>query len=90
MQGVTPERSGWLRAELGIAVRVLDHGLAQPDRPTACMFFGPDRDWRGVIMLPARFTPFEIGDDYVLGVLTDAMAVEHVQLLRLDRQGHTP
>lgn len=41
-------------------------------------------DVRGVAMaraaFPARFRPFDIGDDYVLGVLRDELDVEHVQL----------
>jgi hypothetical protein len=32
---------------------------------------------------PARFTPFEIGPDYVLGVWRDADDVEHVQMYEL-------
>ena len=66
------------------------HGRVQPDRPTACMIFGSEGEWLGIVTLPARFEPFEIGDDYVLGVLTDAMDVEHVQLLRLDRRKRAP
>lgn len=35
--------------------------------------------------MPDRFTVFEIGRDYLLGVRRDDLDVEHVQLLRLDR-----
>jgi hypothetical protein len=36
-------------------------------------------------MVPARFTPLEIGRDYVLGVRRDDVDAEHVQVLKLNR-----
>jgi len=48
--------------------------------------FGADGEWLGSVLSPRRFTVFEIGDDYVLGVFRDDMDAEHVQLLRLHRQ----
>jgi len=39
----------------------------------------------GLIELPAGFTVYEIGTDYVLGHTTDELEVEHVQLWGLER-----
>ncbi|MEJ2239140.1 MAG: hypothetical protein P8X82_12650, partial [Gemmatimonadales bacterium] len=47
--------------------------------------FSADGEWLGSVLSPRRFTVFEIGDDYVLGVFRDDVDVEHVQLLRLHR-----
>ncbi len=44
---------------------------------SAGAYLGMIRNW------PARFTPFEIGPDYVLGVWRDADDVEHVQMYEL-------
>jgi hypothetical protein len=44
-------------------------------------------DGRGVarIALPERFTPYDIGDDWILGRELDALDIEHVRLCRLAR-----
>jgi len=42
--------------------------------------FDPDGRWQGTVGLPAGLAPFEIGTDYVLGLRTDAIGVEYVQL----------
>jgi hypothetical protein len=57
----------------------------EPDDPTLWYVFDPDGSWLGSIMTPPRFTVFEIGEDYLLGVRRDELDVEHVQLLRLRR-----
>jgi hypothetical protein len=61
------------------------HGYSEAGRPTACVVFGPDGAWLGSVMVPARFTPLEIGRDYVLGVRRDDVDAEHVQVLKLNR-----
>jgi hypothetical protein len=61
------------------------HGYSEAGRATACVVFGPDGAWLGSVMLPARFTPLEIGRDYVLGVRRDDVDAEHVQVLMLNR-----
>lgn len=43
----------------------------------------------GVVQLPARATPLEIGGDYVLLLVPDADAIERVHLHRLHRGGMT-
>jgi hypothetical protein len=37
----------------------------------------------GVVPLPPRFTPHQIGNDFVLGAWKDELDVEHVRLYRL-------
>jgi hypothetical protein len=36
--------------------------------------------------MPGGFMPTHIGDDFVLGIATDELDVEHVRLYRLTRQ----
>lgn len=47
--------------------------------------FGPDGAFLGHVAMPAGFALHEVGDDYLLGVGTDGMGVERVQLYRLLR-----
>ncbi len=62
------------------------HGRVMPDRPVRCQVFDADGRWLGEVVLPSRFTPFEVGQRYVLGVQVDEAGVEHVLLLRLTRE----
>ncbi len=55
------------------------------NRPRSWNVFGPQGEWLGSVRLPAPFAVFEIGADYILGVSRDDSDVEHVQLLRLNR-----
>jgi hypothetical protein len=43
--------------------------------------------WLCTITLPARFTPLEIGDDYVAGLARDEDDVERVEVYRLRKPG---
>jgi len=45
--------------------------------------FDPDGRWQGTASLPHGLAPFEVGDDYVLGLRTDALGVEYVELYHL-------
>jgi hypothetical protein len=45
--------------------------------------FAVDGQWLGVVAMPPRFTPTDIGPDYVLGVARDGDGVESVQLYPL-------
>jgi hypothetical protein len=45
--------------------------------------FGAEGEWLGTVELPARFNPGQIGGDSILGVSTDSLDVEHVQVFRL-------
>jgi len=62
------------------------HGITEGDRATAVAVFDPEGEWLGFVRLPPRFVPHEIGRQDILGVFTDENGVEHVQLLRLNRQ----
>jgi hypothetical protein len=47
--------------------------------------------FRGLVTLPGRFQPMEVGEDYVLGVARDTLDVETVHLFGLSRrEGSTP
>lgn len=60
-------------------------GRTEIEQPISFEVFGSDGAWLGSIRMPRRFTPLEIGLDYVLGVGRDELDVEAVQLLRLHR-----
>jgi hypothetical protein len=47
--------------------------------------FDPEGAVRGRVSLPAGLDLMEVGEDYLLGVHTDDLDVEYVQLLRLER-----
>ncbi len=78
---VDPTGAVWLKEDRGYCVN--DTSLS----PVAWEVFGPDGVWLGQVFLPGRFTVFEIGLDYVLGVFRDELDVERVQVLALHRQG---
>jgi sugar lactone lactonase YvrE len=61
------------------------HSAAERGSATDWEVFAPEGEWLGSVRLPARFKTFEIGEDYVLGKQLDELDVEHVQLLRLNR-----
>jgi len=58
---------------------------SQVDEPTTWEVFSESGEWLGEVHTPSRFTVYEVGRDYVLGLRRDDLDVEHVQLLRLDR-----
>lgn len=47
--------------------------------------FAADGPWLGTITLPSNFRPLEIGSDYLLGVQTDELDVQHLVLYGLER-----
>ena len=49
--------------------------------------FDPDGRVRGFVATPRRLDVFEIGEDYILGMMMDEFDVERVQLWPLDRTG---
>lgn len=55
---------------------------AQPPRWTV---FDPSGQMLGTVTMPVRFTPYDIGPDYILGLWRDDLDVEHVQLYELDK-----
>lgn len=55
-----------------------------PDQtPNRWTIFAPDGSLRGTLDLPHNFEVFEVGVDYVLGVMRDELGVESVQLYSL-------
>jgi hypothetical protein len=58
---------------------------SQVDQATAWEVFSQSGEWLGAVRTPPRFTVYEVGSDYVLGLWRDELDVEHVQLLRLHR-----
>jgi hypothetical protein len=49
--------------------------------------FDPSGRWLCTVTLPARFTPLEIGNDYVAGIARDEDDVERVDIYRLRKPG---
>ena len=47
--------------------------------------FDPEGRIEGLVETPVGLEVFEIGEDYVLGVVEDELGVEYVQLWALDR-----
>ncbi|MHB1329610.1 MAG: hypothetical protein ACYC2K_15540, partial [Gemmatimonadales bacterium] len=47
--------------------------------------FASSGEWLGPFTMPARFRPYDIGPDYLLGVQADSLGVEGVRLFRLRR-----
>jgi hypothetical protein len=45
--------------------------------------FDHDGRWQGTVSLPPELAPFNLGADYVLGLRTDALGVEYVELYGL-------
>jgi hypothetical protein len=61
------------------------HGLQGAGEPTAWLVFSPQGEWLGSVSTPPRFEVYEIGKEYILGLLRDDFDVEHVQVLALSR-----
>ena len=59
--------------------------IIAPSAPVRWHVFGRNGNWVADVMLPARFVPYEMGTDYVIGVTFDQDDVEHVVLYRLRR-----
>jgi hypothetical protein len=59
----------------------------QPTPPTPPLWtvFDPEGRMLGSVALPDRFRPTQIGSDFVLGVWSDDLDVQHVRMYRLDK-----
>jgi hypothetical protein len=79
------DRSGrlWVRAPNSIDAARSGQLYTTPLAPSAWSVFERDGTWRSEITLPADFHPFDIGTDFVLGVLRDTDGVETVVQYRL-------
>ena len=60
-------------------------GLQGAGKPTRWLVFSPQGEWLGSVSTPPRFEVYEIGREYILGLLRDDFDVEHVQVLALSR-----
>lgn len=69
------------RSELAVG----STALRTTKTPLRWSVFGADGIWLSDIVLPARFTPFEMGADYVVGVSLNEDDVERVTLYRVRR-----
>ena len=56
---------------------------ATPERSV----FDREGAWIAIAELPARFKPFHIGGDFLLGVIRDELEVERVELYQLSKPG---
>ena len=73
----------WLREHRG-EFRNFLHG-----DPRKWDVFGPDGEWLGALHTPAAVEIHQIGDDWILGIRTDDMGLQHPVLLSLDRDTDT-
>jgi hypothetical protein len=80
-----PAYQEFLVDELGHVWAASYHGLLEADTSVEWQVFAATGEWLGGVIVPARFTVFEIGADYVLGQRRDSLDVERVQLLKLHR-----
>lgn len=51
-----------------------------PELPLRWTVLDPEGRWLGEVLMPAGFTPWDIGEDWILGVRRDEMDVERVEL----------
>lgn len=66
------------------------HGSTEADQPTDWEVFVEQGEWLGSVRMPPRFTVYEIGRDYVLGLWRSDLDVEHVQLYELVKPEQSP
>jgi hypothetical protein len=69
---VSPQEHLWVR------------GPVRPNARVEWSVYDLDARPLGRVTLPARFTLFQIGRDFILGVARDELDIEYVQLLRLE------
>jgi hypothetical protein len=65
-------------------------GLQEPAAPSAWDVFEADGRFLGAVELPPHFEPFEIGEDYILGIRLDELDIEYLVLLPLIKPGGRP
>jgi len=61
--------------------------MRSEDEPYEALVFHPRGHLLGSVRIPARFTPMEIGPDYLLGVETDDLGVKEAVLYGLEGRG---
>jgi hypothetical protein len=73
-----------LLADATGALWVSAHSLRDAE-PARWDVFDSVGAWLGVVMMPDRFRPLDVGADWVLGVIVDELGVERIQLRSLLR-----
>jgi len=80
---------GDIRADPGEHLWVSNHHAGAPfpgvGSPTVWSVFDPEGRWLGDVAGPDHFRMVEVGEDYVLGLATDELDVEHVRIYGLTR-----
>lgn len=76
---------GSVRADADGNVWIQQYRTAWDEGSSMWLVFDDEGAVRGWAELPARFTPTDIGTDYVLGITRDHLDLEYVQLFRLTR-----
>jgi hypothetical protein len=78
------DREGYLWAREYLPTDAIPLAYVTPsDAPTAAFVFHPDGQLLGSVELPRRFTPWEIGTDFALGVEIDDQGVNELVLYGL-------
>lgn len=60
-------------------------GVSEQSRDERWRVFAADGTWLGTVAMPSGFRALEMGGDYVLGVWSDTLGVEHPRVLPLRR-----
>ena len=76
ISGLVVDREGNVWAE------VYDPEL---ENPRTWSVFGPNGHLLAEVTVPPRFRPYDIGPDFILGVIRDQLDVERIHLYRLHR-----
>jgi hypothetical protein len=78
---------GALRVDTAGNLWVMDYRTDWDEGDVSWSVFDPDGAMIAHLSMPGGFMPTHIGDDFVLGIATDELDVEHVKLYRLTRHG---
>lgn len=60
-------------------------GMSEGGGPEAWLVLGPDGNWLGSVEIPEDFWVTDIGADEILGIWTDELDVQHLQVRHLAR-----
>ncbi len=73
----------WCAAGVGAGQVEVSEWAIDPDIPEVWTVLDPSGAWLGSLTVPVRFSPYVMGDDWVLGVEWDDLDVEYVALYPL-------
>jgi hypothetical protein len=60
-------------------------GVTAPGEPSEWLVFNREGEHIALVDLPARYDPFHVGDNFILGVWRDDLSIEYVRLYGLSR-----